>query len=74
MARKIWSSGIAHKEVYIDGKVIGFIQFRDSADWALVYGENDTGTIGVLQDGIFEARQPFHAQQYHGKSVRVYPN
>ena len=78
MAHKIWNSGIALNEIWIDGRVVGYIHSADKAKSRIMAYREDGSTMGYLSQTeygfVFEAIHNFHAHEFHGKQAQLSKN
>lgn len=58
------------QEVIVDGKKIGYTELTSSYKGGLIYGF-DGAVIGRYFNGKFEASQPHHKSEYHGKQISL---
>ena len=73
-APKIWTTGIAMKEVLEVGsrQILGYTNFRNTEAWGMVYDE-DQNCIGQYRDGRFVADLSHHKAAHNGKSIILNP-
>lgn len=57
------------QEVYVNSKLVGYMNMNDNEAGGLVYAKDCDGTIGFVRDGKFEARNDWHRKDLDGKYV-----